>query len=542
MTWLRWRSSLLTRITLISVVFILLGGSVRYILLPIYLERGLSANVAHQQEALAHYIAANLEQALRGRLVQLEHLAEALPPELLRTPVALGTWLRARAPLLPELSGGLRVYSPTGTLLTAQPPESTEERLHRALGAMQTPDRPRPIGRPYRTATTDRLSLPLSVPITSPQGQLLGYLEGISALEKPGFLDPLMRERIGKTGGFLLVSPQDRLFVASSTPAMVLRPTPAEGVNPLHDRAMQGFRGTGITRNAQGIEEISAIASVPSAGWFVVTRLPTAEAYAFIDEVQQSTIRVTLFTAVAVVALLAVIIRHVLTPLRTAADCAEKMSRDELPLTRLPVACPHDEVGHMTQAFNRLLEKLEHSQAELRRQAHSDPLTGLANRVTLSARLQAALAHAERDGQRIAVLFLDLDGFKTINDSLGHEAGDAALVEAAERLAGLVRDTDTLARVGGDEFVIVLGGLDAQPERAAGAAQALARQCLAAMEPPFLQPAHSPPLSLSIGIALSAPHSDADGLIGAADRAMYKAKLSGKGRYAMASEAPDASC
>jgi PAS domain S-box-containing protein len=95
---------------------------------------------------------------------------------------------------------------------------------------------------------------------------------------------------------------------------------------------------------------------------------------------------------------------------------------------------------------------------ELRRQAMHDPLTGLPNRTLLMDRLQHALAHSRRTGELIALLFLDLDGFKKINDRHGHTAGDAVLVEVAQRLTAETRDSDTLARLGGDEFVVLCEG------------------------------------------------------------------------------------
>jgi len=139
---------------------------------------------------------------------------------------------------------------------------------------------------------------------------------------------------------------------------MVLKPTPASGINPLHDRAMNGFRGTGITINARGIEESSAIVSVDSTGWLVVARLPTSEAFLPVVHAQNIILRslgivIAIFILLATGGLIAIF-----RPLSVAAAHAEKMTRGELPLEPLPVA-RDDEVGHLTAAFNRLLAKLQ---------------------------------------------------------------------------------------------------------------------------------------------------------------------------------------
>jgi len=165
---------------------------------------------------------------------------------------------------------------------------------------------------------------------------------------------------------------------------------------------------------------------------------------------------------------------------------------------------------------------------ELNRIAYRDALTGLPNRLLLGDRLRHAIAQNRRDGKRIAVCYLDLDGFKQFNDTLGHHAGDQVLVQVADRLQAAVREADTVARLGGDEFVLLLCGLASDDE------------CLVALE--RLLPALSAPyrvlnrqqdgISASIGVTIfPTDGSDPDALMRQADRAMYAAKQAGKGRY-----------
>ncbi len=174
------------------------------------------------------------------------------------------------------------------------------------------------------------------------------------------------------------------------------------------------------------------------------------------------------------------------------------------------------------------------SEESIRHRAYHDALTELPNRALLMDRLRHHLAFASRHRRMLAVLFVDLDGFKAVNDDFGHDVGDEVLKEAARRLKGCVRESDTLARLGGDEFVAVLNDITALPD-AAGVAQKMIKE-LTALFP--LPGGIRRNLSASIGIALYPSVScDALGLLNAADEAMYVAKKNGKAAFFVAASA-----
>jgi diguanylate cyclase (GGDEF)-like protein len=173
------------------------------------------------------------------------------------------------------------------------------------------------------------------------------------------------------------------------------------------------------------------------------------------------------------------------------------------------------------------------AEEDARRLALYDPLTGLPNRRLLSDRLGHALSRAARDGCAVAVIYLDLDGFKAVNDSLDHDAGDRLLVACAERLGGCLREADTTARLGGDEFVVVVEGV-----RASSEALALARRIARVMKEPFSVEGGdgvlSRTLSASIGVAMSTlTHEHPGELVRLADLAMYRSKRGGRGRFSL---------
>lgn len=195
---------------------------------------------------------------------------------------------------------------------------------------------------------------------------------------------------------------------------------------------------------------------------------------------------------------------------------------------RLPVA-RRDELGEVAVAFNGMAAALQDSHKALTYRATHDDLTGLANRAALADRLLASFeAGGDRRSQHEGLLFIDIDDFKDVNDSLGHEGGDALLVLLAERLRASVRSHDLVARLGGDEFaVVVLDNDDGTP-----ATGSVAERIYQALSEPFVIGDKSLRVSLSMGVAQrTADTADVTELLRQADSAMYRAKHSGKARY-----------
>ena len=154
--------------------------------------------------------------------------------------------------------------------------------------------------------------------------------------------------------------------------------------------------------------------------------------------------------------------------------------------------------------------------------AHHDGLTGLPNRLLFNDRLNQAISLAKRDSRQFALLYLDLDKFKPVNDTLGHAVGDELLENVATRIRQQVRESDTVARVGGDEFTVILPDISKREET-----ETVARKIIAALATPFQLGSQMQSVSIgtSIGIALyPAAATDAEALIKAADAAMYDAK------------------
>ncbi len=208
---------------------------------------------------------------------------------------------------------------------------------------------------------------------------------------------------------------------------------------------------------------------------------------------------------------------------RKAAEQALLDTRNDL--ERL-VAQRTEELARTVDALEQKVREQQAAEVRIQRLAHYDALTGLPNRALLADRCRGVLATAQRSGHAAALMFLDLDHFKTVNDSLGHRVGDAVLVELAARLQGVIRAQDTVSRLGGDEFVLLLPETDG-----AGAAQ-VASKVLAAAQTPFQIDGHELTVTPSVGIALYPDDgTDLDALSRAADAAMYRAKEDGRNTY-----------
>jgi diguanylate cyclase (GGDEF)-like protein len=527
--------SLKFRMIALGVVLMLAGLVMRqFIALP-QMQDNVRDLVAAQQLSIANYIARDIDHSVTTQLALIQQLAADMPPALARQPEKLQAWMKERQRTNPMFNSGLLAVRPDGKGLLGEYPVAGRAELDFTqtdwfLSAVR--ENKAIIGKPLRSRATGEPVIVFAAPVHDAAGKLVMVLGGSSTLNASGFLDRMQVNRLGATGGFLLISPQDKLFVGSSDPAMILKPTPPAGVNLLHDRAMAGYRGTGVTVNAKGVEELSAMVTVPSTGWFVVARMPTKEAFRPVESMRVFMMQASIAMLVVILVVLLIALPRILRPLSSASAAIHDMADGKTAIAPLPVA-RNDEVGTLVRGFNYLVARLRNeetarkaSESRLEFMAHHDPLTGLCNRAMLDDRLGQALARSERAGTQIAMLYCDLDGFKPVNDEYGHDTGDAVLCKVAQRIAHRRRRTDTVARVGGDEFVILLADLvDARM-----AADAVAKQCLEAVGTPLDIDDKMLSLGMSIGVVL---HSGASvtpaQLMSIADNAMYQAKRAGKG-------------
>jgi diguanylate cyclase (GGDEF)-like protein len=338
--------------------------------------------------------------------------------------------------------------------------------------------------------------------------------------------------------GDFLIHPDPRQTFGFERGRRVLMQTSFPATRPLFD----GGR-TALTFDA------SASADRPSAQAFAFVRSPfglvdgnryivlglsrsMTDVLASANALGRQIVRMVLISSLFAILLAILFARALARPLRALAHAATHVFDDAgcegLPIRR------SDEIGVVARCFDGMrveirsqMNSLHAKQQQLTHLAGHDTLTGLPNRMRFMEQLDASILQASVSGEKLAVVFVDLDGFKQINDRLGHSAGDRTLVVVAQRLRAALRDTDVVARLGGDEFIVLMDGLCSMQEL-----HEVARRVQAAMDEPIALGAHRMTVGASMGISeFPVDGGDAEALLGKADAAMYAAKTSPHRRY-----------
>lgn len=265
---------------------------------------------------------------------------------------------------------------------------------------------------------------------------------------------------------------------------------------------------------------------------------PLADVLADVNNLQGAILNIVLVLSLASLLVAVVLARALSRPINAIGQAARFFAQGQV-YTTLPTH-RQDEIGDLARSFSRMqdlishqLEELEVSRRELSDLARLDGLTGLANRRLFDERLASALAHYRRHGAQLALLFLDLDRFKDVNDAHGHEAGDVVLQAVAQRIKDNTREVDTPARIGGDEFVVLVTSVTDVEQ-----VEALALKLMATLAEPISHGDLRLTVGCSIGISRTPVDGDtAEQLKTAADEAMYEVKQSGRNGYRLATPA-----
>jgi len=364
------RHSLKTRVTAFTLVIFLVSIWSLALYARQTLHENMQAVLGEQQYSTATLMAGEINHELTDRLEALARVASGTRPETLENPAVLQANLQGR-PILQELfNGGLFFTGMDGVAIASVPLAAERQGVSyhdRDYIAAALREGKASVGRPVMGRKVAAPIVAMAAPIRDAQGKVIGSVAGVINLGAPNFLDELMENRYGQTGGYLLIAPQYRLVVTATDKSRIMQPLPAPGVNAMVDEHVQGRTDskTVIGVSPQGLETLTSFAPVPVAGWRLLVTLPTDEAFAPIRAIQLRLALATLVLTLLAGGLSWWMLKRELEPMLAASRALATLSGTDLPWQPLPIA-RSDEVGRLIGGFNRLLGELGQREALLR--------------------------------------------------------------------------------------------------------------------------------------------------------------------------------
>lgn len=333
------------------------------------LRKDMQQMLGTQQFSTASSAAADVNHELADRIEALEIVAASVNPATLSNTATMQTFLE-RLPLLQRLfNGGVIAYRLDGTAIAEVPLAAGRVGINYMdidTIAAALKEGKSTIGRPVVGKKLLAPVFGMTAPIRDAQGQVIGAVSGVINLDQPSFLDRITEARYGTTGRYLLVAPQYRMVVTATDKSHRIEILSAPGSNPLLDRFIQGYEGSGVVVDAFDVEVLVSAKGVPVAGWYVAAVLPTAEAFAPIVDMQGRMLLATVFLTLLAGFLTWWLIKHQLAPIFATARTLAAMSNTSQPPQPLPVT-RQDEIGQLIDGFNRLLETLAQREEALTR-------------------------------------------------------------------------------------------------------------------------------------------------------------------------------
>lgn len=361
----RWRA-LRTRVTvgiLLTVVLTLWAGTLG---MGHFLRQDMEGTISAQQFSTVSLAAREVDRSIRERLTAVENMAAAIRPAMLAEPRQIQDYLGQRL-LIPLLFNWGAIVTDREGRAVASIPEHLG-RVGTAYGDIAflrqvLDDGVSRVSDPLRGRRTGQPVVTMAAAIKDGRGQVLGLVLGVTNLAMPNFLDDVSAAKYGNTGDFIITAPLSRVYVTSSDKRRVMQPGPAPGINPVYDRYLGGYEGSGVARSSRGVVELSSSRIIPSTGWLMQSVLPAEEAFAPVREMQRHLILVSLVLTLVAWGVAAWWLRRQLKPLEEASGLLDAMRSGALPRQPLPVR-QEDEIGQLAHAFNGLLAAIVAEEAQ----------------------------------------------------------------------------------------------------------------------------------------------------------------------------------
>lgn len=520
--------TLKSRVTVLLIVLVFLSTGLVALASLYIAERQMRTVVGDQQQALLASVAAYIDQDLDGKRALLTGLAEQLDDATLHDARRLQALLARRLTLRNEFSnlvafdaGGKLVANLDGGHNIANFNVSDRDYFQASIAAHRGVT-----SAPFKSQVSGKPTVLVTEPVYDADGKLVYLLAGAIDLQQPSFFGRLNTLKPGATGYLFIVTTDGLVVQHPDTRRLLSNVRDGGYASPSMLSALKGFEGWVSGAGHTGAPALLSYKRLRTANWIVGSVYPLGEALTpFID------MRFKSLIASAAVAVLAgllgwLTVLRLLRPLRALRRHVADLAAGGTDISVFNVD-RRDEFGDLSRAFYGLSRQRAQAETALAALARTDALTGLHNRRMFEETFNIAIARAHRTHTLLALAYLDIDHFKHINDTLGHGMGDRVLVEFAARLKEAVRATDTVARLAGDEFVVIFENLT-DPRLP----EVMGEKILAAMRPPFVLGDASLAISASVGIAIGAVEdATMEHFLATADAALYAAKEAGRARF-----------
>lgn len=515
-----------------TVVLLVLSATSLVTLVALTLaEREMRSVVGAQQFSLLSSAAAYIDADLQFRKALLASLREQLATSRVRSPAEVQAFLEAHETLRDEFFNVI-VFDPSGMVvanLTDRRAVRTQNFSKRPYFADTMRYREGVISQPFKSLLSGKPVVLVTEPVFDEHGALLYMLGGSIDLQRPKFFGQLESLKFGNSG-YLFMLTADGTLIHHPERERILRNVRQEAGTPVAATlaALDGFEGWTEGRTKEGVPALLTFKRLRQTDWIIGAVYPVAEAFTPLIDMQRKAL--VWAAAVALIAGLGgwFVILKLLRPLGKLGQHVAAIQQGSVNIEVFNVR-REDEFGDLSRAFYRLSQQRRAAEREMTALARTDALTGIANRRMFEEVFAVTLARAARMQNWVGLAYLDIDHFKSINDSCGHATGDSVLIEFARRLRQAVRSTDTVARLAGDEFVVLFECMadDVAPET-------LADKILDSVRGPFQAGESTLKVTTSIGVALAkGGWGTMDAILGAADQALYEAKSLGRDTYAV---------
>jgi PAS domain S-box-containing protein len=365
---MKFYQSIFFKLVIILVLLMVAGSVIILGFIRPYAETEIANLVQKSHLRLSQYLAKGIDEELLRRMNHINSIVKIFPNKIIKDEKTLTSWLSNKPHILHTFKFGLAVIKPDGTGLLAQFPHipgrskinySNKEWFIKAKKSDEVI-----ISKPFMGEASKKPIITFAKAVKDDHGEILGVLYGVSSLTEKGFMDFIYKNKIGDSGGFTVVSPQDELIVASSDPKLVFKKTPARGKIPFHDKLVDGFRGLDVNHTISGRLEVVAVSSIPTTNWFVSARMPVSEAYKPIYNISSLMTNFIIFGVVLYSILITIILFYFFKPIFRSSQKVHEMNQGDLKLQKIEVS-HNDEVGSLIEGFNTLVDKINQRTKEL---------------------------------------------------------------------------------------------------------------------------------------------------------------------------------